>query len=49
MTLFERKLMLGCIGGAVAAYILAMAIVMIVRGTKRLKSIRTETEYGTKA
>lgn len=42
MTLFERKLMLALIGGAVSVWILMMAIVMIVRGTKRLKSLKTE-------
>ena len=50
MSLSDRKLMLGLIGGAVAAFILAMAIGMIVRASKKLKAIRTEANTnGTEA
>lgn len=50
MSLSDRKLMLGLIGGAVAAFILTMAIGMIVRASKKIKAIKTETDTnGTEA
>ncbi len=37
-----RRLMLGVLGGAVSAFIIGMAIYMIVQGTKKLKTLNTE-------
>ncbi len=37
-----RRLMLGLIGGAVSVFIIAMAIYMIVRSTKKLKLLKAE-------
>lgn len=44
MTLEHRSLFLGISGGAVSAFIVAMAIYMIVRSSGQIKSL--ETEYG---
>ena len=42
MDVFTRKMMLGGVGSAVVAVVLAMAAVMIIRGTKQLKQHRNE-------
>ena len=42
--LFTRRIFLGASGTAVAAFIIAMAIYMIVRSTKILKVLKTEKE-----
>ena len=42
----EQKIMLGSIGFAVLAVVVAMAITMIVQGTKKLKNINSEVENG---
>jgi hypothetical protein len=42
MDVFTRKMMLGGVGIAVVAVVLAMAVVMIIRGTKQLKQHRNE-------
>ena len=42
----EQKIMLGSIGFAVSAVVVAMAITMIVQGTKKLKNINSEVENG---
>ena len=42
----EQKIMLGSIGFAVSAVVVAMAITMIVQGTKKLKKINSEVENG---
>ena len=42
----EQKIMLGCIGCSVSGVVVAMAIRMIAKGTKRLTQYRTEVEYG---
>ena len=42
----EQKLMLGLTGGAVSLVIVAMAIYMIVQGTRKLKKLKTEVENG---
>lgn len=39
MSLFERRLLLGISGGVISAFVIAMAIYMIVRGTKEIKLI----------
>ena len=46
MTLVEQKWMLGATGGAISAIIVAMAIAMIVRSTKKLRKLRSEVEDG---
>ena len=46
MTVFEQKLMLGLTGGGISAVIVATAVYMIVTGTKKLKSLKTEVENG---
>ena len=46
MALLERKIMLGAVGGAVSAFIIAMAIYMIVRANREMKQI-TENEHGS--
>jgi len=44
---FEGKLMLGLVGGAVAALVLTMAIYMIVRSTQRLRAMtQKEVAHG---
>lgn len=42
----ERKLMLGGVGIAVSGVVVAMAIYMIVNGTKKLKLLKTEVKNG---
>lgn len=46
MTAVERKIMLGATGGVISALIVAMAIYMIVVGTKKLKQLKSEVENG---
>ena len=48
MSAIERKIMLGATGGAISVFIIAMAIYMIIQGTKRLKSTKTEVTNGNK-
>ena len=42
----EQKIMLGSIGFSVSAVVVAMAITMIVQGTKKLKKLNSEVENG---
>lgn len=42
MDVFTKKLLLGLSGGAISAFIVVMAIYMIVQGTKKLKYLNTE-------
>ena len=42
----DQKLMLGLTGGVISAIIVAMAIYMIVQGTKQLNKLKTEVENG---
>ena len=46
MRAIEQKMMLGSVGFAVSGVVVAMAIQMIVIGTKKLKTLRTEVENG---
>ena len=46
MTALQQKWMLGATGGVISALIVAMAIYMIVNGTKRLKILKAEVENG---
>ena len=46
MTALQQKWMLGATGGVISALIVAMAIYMIVVGTKKLKILRLEVENG---
>ncbi|MBR2611855.1 MAG: hypothetical protein IKC72_02185 [Clostridia bacterium] len=46
MGTLEKKWILGCTGVAVLAVVVAMAIRMIVKGTKELKEIKEEVENG---
>ena len=46
MTMTEQKWMLGATGAAISAVIVAMAICMIVRGTKKLKILKSEVNDG---
>lgn len=46
MSAFEQKIMLGATGGVVSAVIIAMAIYMILTGTKQLKLLKTEVDNG---
>lgn len=48
MSLSDRKLMLGLIGGAVSAFVVLMAIFMIVGASKQLKSYSTENSHDGK-
>ena len=48
MSAMERKIMLGATGGAISVFIITMAIYMIIQGTKRLKSTKTEVTNGNK-
>jgi len=41
MTLFERRILLGVSGGAISAFIITMAIMMIVKGSEGIKAINT--------
>ncbi len=44
MTLTERRIMLGASGGGISAFIIAMAVYMIIKGTKRIKLLKTAKE-----
>lgn len=44
MDALSQKILLGCVGGAVSATVVAMAIRMIVRGTKEIKLLRAAKE-----
>ena len=46
MTDIDKKMMLGMTGGVISLLIVAMAIYMIVNGTKRLKILKAEVENG---
>lgn len=46
MALWERRIMLGAVGGAVTVFIIAMAIYMIVRANREMKKV-TENQYGS--
>lgn len=46
MTSTAQKWMLGATGGVISVLIVAMAIYMIVIGTKKLKELKTEVENG---
>ena len=46
MTATTQKWMLGATGGAISVLIVAMAIYMIVGGTRELKQLRTEVKNG---
>ena len=46
MSAFDQKLMLGITGGVISALIVAMAIYMIISGTKKLQKIKTEENNG---
>jgi len=45
MTALGQKLMLGLTGGAISALIVAVAVYMIVTGTKKLKILRSEVKH----
>ena len=40
MSLTDRRIMLGCTGGAISIFIITMAIYMIVQSSKRIKKIK---------
>lgn len=40
-----RQVMLGATGAAISVFVIAMAILMIVQGTLKLKQIRTEVQF----
>jgi hypothetical protein len=42
----EQKMMLGGVGIAVSGVVVAMAIRMIVKSTKKLKELKTEVQNG---
>ena len=46
MTEETQKMMLGATGGVISIIIVVMAIYMIVTGTKKLKSLRSEVKNG---
>ena len=46
MGAMEQKMMLGSVGGAVSAVVVAMALYMIVSGTRKLKQERAEVKNG---
>ena len=46
MSMTDQKLMLGATGGGVCALIVAIAVYMIVVGTKKLKKLKTEVNNG---
>ena len=50
LSLLERKILLATSGGAISAFIIVMAILMIVKGTKEIKLLKTAKERndGTK-
>ncbi len=47
MTVTEQKVMLGSVGLAVTGAVLAMALGMIVKGTKQLRKLKYEVEHGS--
>ncbi len=46
MGVFEQKMMLGSVGGAVSVVVVAMAVRMIVKSTKKLKELESEITHG---
>lgn len=46
MSVGNRRLMLGISGGAIAAFIVAMAVIMIVNSSKQLKKLKGEKDNG---
>ena len=42
MSLFGRRVLLGTSGGAISAFIIVMAVYMIIHGTKRIKLLKLE-------
>ncbi|MBQ8003404.1 MAG: hypothetical protein IJ297_08180, partial [Clostridia bacterium] len=44
MTLMQSRLLLGISGGVISAFIIAMAVYMIVQGTKKIKLLNTTKE-----
>ena len=44
MDLTSRRIMLGASGGVISVFIIAMAIFMIVQGTKKLKLLQAGKE-----
>ncbi|MBE6694218.1 MAG: hypothetical protein E7589_05600 [Ruminococcaceae bacterium] len=48
MTALEQRIMLGASGGAISAFIIAMAVYMIVKSTKKLKLLRAEEKINEK-
>lgn len=44
MDLTARRIMLGASGGVISVFIIAMAIFMIVQGTKKIKLLQTGKE-----
>lgn len=49
MSLTGRRVLLGVSGGVISAFIIAMAVYMIVRATKRIRQLTTEKEYSDEA
>lgn len=45
LTLFVRRLFLGISGGAVSAFIIVMAIYMIIQSNKKLKKLKSAKEF----
>ena len=46
MTSVQQKWMLGATGGVISLMIVAMAIYMIVKGSRELKTLKAEVENG---
>ena len=46
MDVMSRKLLLGFSGGAIVAFVVVMAVYMIVESTKKLKILKKEKNYG---
>jgi len=46
MGVFEQKMMLGSVGGAVSVVVVAMAVRMIVKSTRKLKELESEITHG---
>lgn len=44
MNLLTRRILLGCTGGVISVFIIAMAVYMIAQGTKKLKLLGTVKE-----
>lgn len=44
MDLLSRRIMLGASGGVISVFIIAMAVYMIVQGSKKIKLLKTEKE-----